>query len=121
MENYKVLKIIGYYFHLKCFQSAEMNGYKFANTVSRLSSATWMWDTWTSRNWDTVYVVYIRGGFIFVNFASQSSRKFPLQFMSIYSNENIRKIVKLTPCKFPHLVQNRENSVRKIYGIYTVQ
>ena len=33
---------------------------------------------------------------IFANFASQTSRKFPLQFMSIYSNENIRKIAKLS-------------------------
>ena len=32
---------------------------------------------------------YFRGGFIFVNFTSQTSQKFPLQFMSIYSNENI--------------------------------
>ena len=28
------------------------------------------------------------------------------QFMSIYSNENIRKIAKLSPREFPHLVQN---------------
>ena len=34
---------------------------------------------------------YFRGGFIFANFASQTSQKFPLQFMSIYSNENRRK------------------------------
>ena len=33
-----------------------------------------------------------RGGFIFENFASQTLRKFPFQYMSIYSNENIRKI-----------------------------
>ena len=53
---------------------------------------------------------YFSGGFIFANFASQTLRKFPLQFMSIYSNdENIRKITKLTPRKFLHLVQNQEN------------
>ena len=36
---------------------------------------------------------YFRGGFIFANFASQNSRKFPLQFMSIHSDENITKIM----------------------------
>ena len=34
---------------------------------------------------NTVYVV------IFANFASQTLRKYPLQFMSIYSTENIKK------------------------------
>ena len=58
---------------------------------------------------------YFRGGFIFVNFTRQTSQKYPLQFMSIYSNENIRKIMKLSPRKFPHLVQNREN-----YGVYSI-
>ena len=43
------------------------------------------------------------------------SQKCPLQFMSIYSNENIRKIVKLSPHKFLHLVQNLEN-----YGVYSM-
>ena len=46
---------------------------------------------------------------IFANFASQTSQKFALQYMSIYSNENIRKITKLSPREFPHLVQNCEN------------
>ena len=31
------------------------------------------------------------------------SRKFPLQFMSIYSYDNISNIAKLTPRVFPHL------------------
>ena len=35
------------------------------------------------------------------NFVSQGSRKFPLQYMSIYSNENIRKLQNLSPHKFP--------------------
>ena len=35
--------------------------------------------------------------------------------MSIYSNENIRKIAKLTPRELPHLVQNRENN-----GVYSI-
>ena len=52
-------------------------------------------------------------GFISVNFASRTSQILPLQVMSIYSNENIRKIMKLSPHKFLHLVQNREN-----YGVY---
>ena len=49
----------------------------------------------------------------------RTSRKFPLQFMSIYSYENISKIAKLSPCEFPHLVvQNRENiCMRKLWRI----
>ena len=38
------------------------------------------------------------------------SRKIPLLFMFIYSNDNISKIAKLTPRELPHLVQNRENN-----------
>ena len=64
---------------------------------------------------------YFHGGFIFENFASQTSRKFPLQFMSIHRNENIRKVAKLTLREFPHLAQNRENiSVREYHGVYSI-
>ena len=42
-----------------------------------------------------LYMWYFRGGFIFANFASQSSQKFPLLYMAI-SNENIAKIAKLS-------------------------
>ena len=38
------------------------------------------------------------------------SRKFPLQFMSIYNDENIKKITKLTPRELQHIVQNRKNN-----------
>ena len=58
------------------------------------------------------------GGFIFTNFASQSSQKFPPQYMAIYSNEIIAKISKLSHCEFPHLVQNRKNiCTRNIWRI----
>ena len=36
--------------------------------------------------------------------------------MSIYSNDNIRKIAKLTTHELPHLVQKRENN-----GLYSKQ
>ena len=58
--------------------------------------------------------------FYFVNFVIRTSRKFPLQFMSIYSDENIRKIVKLSPREFPHLVPK---PLKYLYGkimVYTV-
>ena len=48
---------------------------------------------------------YFRGGFIF---ASQSSRKFPLQYIN-YRNENNPKLAKLSPHEFPNLAQNCEN------------
>ena len=40
--------------------------------------------------------------------------------MSNYSNENIRKIAKLSPRKFPHLVQNREKYLYTKIMAYTV-
>ena len=46
-----------------------------------------------------------------------TSRKFLLQILSIYSNDN-SKIVTLSPREFPHLVQNRENiCMRKLWHI----
>ena len=51
---------------------------------------------------------YFRGGFIFMNFASQSLHKNFNFDMAIYSNENIKNIGKLSYREFPHLVQNRE-------------
>ena len=56
---------------------------------------------------------YFCGGFIIANCVSQSLWKFLLQYIAIYSNENITKIVKLSPHKFA-LVQNRD-----IYGVYS--
>ena len=68
-----------------------------------------------------LYNGYFRGGFIFTNFASQSSQNFPLQFMSIYSNESVRKnIVKLSPREFLPLDQNHEIiCTRKLWHIYS--
>ena len=47
------------------------------------------------------------------------SRKFPLQFMSIYSNDNISKIVKLTPRELPHLAKTAKITVRENNGVYS--
>ena len=51
---------------------------------------------------------YFRGGFICHKFASQSSRKFPLQYMAFHSN-NSTKFMKFSHREFSHLVQSREN------------
>ena len=59
---------------------------------------------------------YFHGGFIFANFASQSSQK--LQYMAIYSNENITKIVKLSHREFSHPIQSHKNiCMRNIWRI----
>ena len=48
----------------------------------------------------------------------RNSRKYPLQFVSIYSNENISKITKLSPNEFLQLVKNHENNcTRKLWCI----
>ena len=70
--------------------------------------------------WMRPYTVTVYLGFFAVVLFSRvrPSRKFPVQYMSIYSNENCRKIVKLTPRKFTHIVQNRENiCTRKLWCI----
>ena len=48
------------------------------------------------------------------------SRKFPLQFMSIYSNDNISKIAKLTPRELPHLAKTAKITVRENNGVYSI-
>ena len=47
------------------------------------------------------------------------SRKFPLQFMSIYSNDNISKIAKLTTHELPHLTKTAKITVRENNGVYS--
>ena len=47
------------------------------------------------------------------------SRKFPLQFMSIYSNDNISKIAKLTTRELPHLAKTVKITVRENNGVYS--
>ena len=47
------------------------------------------------------------------------SQTFPLQFMSIYSNDNISKITKLTPRELPHLAKTTKITVRKNNGVYS--
>ena len=60
---------------------------------------------------NVLYKLLFSRGFYFREFHEPlPSRKFPLQFMSIYSNDNIRKIAKLTTRELPHLVQKRENN-----------
>ena len=70
--------------------------------------------------WYTEYAVI----FAVVSFSRISRvrpKKIPLQFMSIFSNENIRKIVKLTPHECLHLAKVIVKiSVRENYGVYSI-
>ena len=52
---------------------------------------------------------------------ARPSRKFPLQFMSIYSNDNIRKIAKLTTRELPQKSKNAKITVRENNGLYSIQ
>ena len=45
------------------------------------------------------------------------SRKFPLQFMYIYSNDNISKIAKLTPRELPHLAKTAKIMATMAYTV----
>ena len=49
------------------------------------------------------------------------SRKFPLKFMSIYSNDNISKIAKLTTRELPHLAKTAKITVRENNGVYSTK
>ena len=58
--------------------------------------------------------------FYFRKFRESNPReKFPLQFMSIYSNDNIRKIAKLTTRELPHLAKTAKITVRENNGVYS--
>ena len=58
---------------------------------------------------------------LFSRISQVFSQKFPLQFMSMYGNESIRKIAKWSPCEFPHLVQNRKNVYSIIATIFELE
>ena len=45
------------------------------------------------------------------------SRKFPLQFMYIYSNDNISKIAKLTLLDLPHLAKTAKIMATMAYTV----
>ena len=63
---------------------------------------------------------YFREGFYFREFREPDpSRKFPLQFTSIYSNDNIRKIAKLTTRELPQKSKNAKITVRENNGLYS--
>ena len=100
------------------------SGYSIFNMYI-CSETNWYELQWDVKTWCSVgvtmnkYCIHVRGGFIFANFASQSSQKFPLQYMAnVYSNGNITNIAKLSPREFPHLVQSRESiCTRNIWRI----
>ena len=56
-----------------------------------------------------LYTWLFSQGFYFHEFRESILTKIPLQYMAIFSNENITKITKLNPREFLNLVQNREN------------
>ena len=63
---------------------------------------------------------YFREG-LFSRFSrARPSRKFPLQFMSIYSNDNISKIAKLTTRELPQKSKNAKITVRENNGLYSI-
>ena len=69
-----------------------------------------------SRGTCTVYVVIFEMVLFLRILRVRSSRKFPLQFMSIYSDENRQKNREINPMQISALVQNRENN-----GVYSIQ
>ena len=61
--------------------------------------------------YDILYKLLFSRGFYFREFREPDPREnFPLQFMSIYSNDNIRKIAKLTTRELPQKSKKRENN-----------
>ena len=69
---------------------------------------------------EILYFVYctswnFRGGFIFANFASQTLAKISTSIMSIYSNDNISKIAKLTTRELPHLAKTVKIMAYTVY------
>ena len=68
-----------------------------------------------------LYKLLFSRGFYFREFREPDPREnFPLQFMSIYSNDNIRKIAKLTTCELPQKSKNAKITVRENNGLYSI-
>ena len=68
-----------------------------------------------------LYKLLFSRGFYFREFREPDPREiFPLQFMSIYSNDNIRKIVKLTTRELPQKSKNAKITVRENNGLYSI-
>ena len=66
---------------------------------------------------------YYRGGLIFVNFVSQTSQKFPLQYMSIYSRPTWKhkKNHKIKPLRIsPPFPKSQKYYLCTKYMAYTV-
>ena len=69
-----------------------------------------------------LYKLLFSRGFYFREFREPDAReKFPLQFMSIYSNDNIRKIAKLTTRELPQKSKNAKITVRENNGLYSIR
>ena len=63
---------------------------------------------------------YFRVGFIFANFASQTLAKISTSIhVYLYSNDNIRKIVKLTTRELPQKSKHAKITVRENNGLYS--
>ena len=77
------------------------------------------WTVFPIRN-SILYKLLFSRGFYFREFPrARPSRKFPLQFMSIYSNDNIRKIAKLTTRELPQKSKKKKITVRENNGLYS--
>ena len=64
---------------------------------------------------------YFREGFIFANFASQTLAKISTSIhVYLCSNDNIRKIAKLTTRELPQKSKNAEITVRENNGLYSM-
>ena len=103
-------RYIFWYFHYRIWHIRFENCWLHSSKCRILVLLRYM-NIWTT----ILYKLLFSRGFYFREFREPlPSRKFPLQFMSIYSNDNIRKITKLTTHELPHLVQKRENN-----GLYS--
>ena len=57
--------------------------------------------------------------FAVVLFSRVKPSQIPLQFMSIYSNDNISKIAKLTPRELLHLAKTVKTTAHENNGVYS--
>ena len=71
-------------------------------------------------DFSVLYKLLFSRGFYFREFREPDLAKIPLQFMYIYSNDNIRKIAKLTTRELPQKSKNAKITVRENTGLYSI-
>ena len=101
-------------------KSMKINVFTFTDTLAQMHNNTFV--QLNFHHWILFCMHYcirgnFRGGFIFVNFASQTRANISTSIHVYYCNENIRKSRNYALANFPTKSKITKISVREIYGV----